>query len=138
MTIFLDIDGVLNQLQPYKLDEKCIINLANLCINLDANIVLTSSWRLGFTHNFSSCSPQVQELRQLLKHYGVDISGRTKSLGSRYFEIECYIKEYNISEYIILDDDKSEFVKSDKNLYLINYKTGLTCKDVEFLLRRYK
>lgn len=46
MIIFLDIDGVLNQLQGgYYLDENCIKVLSNLCKRVNGKIVLTSSWR---------------------------------------------------------------------------------------------
>ena len=138
MVIFLDVDGVLNQLQRYHLDDRCIKRLARLCSCLNAYIVLTSSWRLGFLHDFKSCSPQIQDLRKRLECYGLDISGRTKSLGDRYIEVDTYVKEHGITKYLILDDDKTEFSRSDKNLYLVKSKTGLTDKDVEILVRRYK
>lgn len=59
MIVFLDIDGVLNQLQ---IDVNCVANLAVLVHRLDAKIVLSSTWRFGYTHNFNYCTPQIQHL----------------------------------------------------------------------------
>jgi hypothetical protein len=94
MTIFLDVDGVLNQLQPWYLDKSCIKNLAELCKKLDATVTLTSSWRKG----------------------------------------------YNIKDYLILDDDISEFNRFNRpaQLYLVSSKTGLTSKDVKEIIKRFK
>lgn len=67
MIVFLDIDGVLNQLQGnYFLDKKCIENLGKLCKEIKGIVVLTSSWRLGYT-NVGRCSPQIEELRKCLE-----------------------------------------------------------------------
>ena len=130
MVIFLDIDGVLNQLQLYKLDSRCIDCLSLLCKHYNADIVLTSSWRMGYLRDYNKCSPQVKHLIDTLNLHGIKIIGRTKDLKDRYLEIHTYIKEHNIDRYIILDDDKSEFSTLDKNLYIVNFKTGLSMRDV--------
>lgn len=70
ITVFLDIDGVLNQLQyGYHLDRSCIDVLNQIVKGLDYQIVLTSSWRLGFSHSYKRCSPQVQNLLKYIKIY---------------------------------------------------------------------
>ena len=87
MIIFLDIDGVLNQLQSnYYLDNRYIENLAMLCKKLKATVVLTSSWRLGYT-NLGKCSPQIEELKAQFSKHNIKISGRTANLGDRTIEI---------------------------------------------------
>lgn len=136
MVIFLDIDGVLNQLQGnYYLDIKCIENLAILCKNLKATIVLTSSWRLGYS-NLGKCSPQIEKVKLIFSKYNIKISGRTANLGDRAIEILDYIKKHNVKNYVILDDDKSEFKKGLlDNTYIINYKTGLTEDDVKRIIK---
>lgn len=138
MIVFLDIDGVLNQLQGnYYLDSKCVENLSILCRTLKASIVLTSSWRLGYS-NFGKCSPQIEELKKKFSKYSIKICGRTANLGNRYEEINKYIQDYNINEYIILDDDKNEFMdKMINNLYIINGKKGLTSKDVKSIIKNH-
>ena len=139
MVIFLDIDGVLNQLQGrYSLDKNCIKNLALICNSLNGKIVLTSSWRLGYT-NLGKCSPQIEKLKEYFDTYDINIVGRTVDLNDRTKEIEAYINKYEIKKYIILDDDKSEF-KSGllKNTYIINHKTGLTEKDAKKIVKEQK
>ena len=139
MVIFLDIDGVLDQLQGnYYLDIKCIENLAILCKNLKATIVLTSSWRLGYS-NLGKCSPQVEKLKLIFSKYNIKISGRTANLGDRTIEILDYIKRYNVKNYVILDDDKSEFKRGLlDNTYIVNYRTGLTKDDIKQLSKTMK
>ena len=77
--IFLDVDGVLNQLQGnYYLDSNCIKQLSRLCKKLDAKIVLSSSWRMGYVH-FGRCSPQIEALKEQFEKYEIRIIGRTKN-----------------------------------------------------------
>ena len=135
MVIFLDIDGVLNQLQPYRIDINCVKCLSKICRHFDASVVLTSSWRLGYSRDFNKCTKQIQDLIETFRKYNIDIIGRTKSLSCRAREVETYIQEHNVYNYIILDDDISEFSYKISNLYIVNYKTGLIEKDVKKLLR---
>lgn len=136
MVIFLDIDGVLNQLQRnYYLDNKCIENLGVLSKKLSATVVLTSSWRIGYT-NFGKCTPQIDKLKIQFSKYSIKISGRTANLGDRTLEISEYIKKHNVKRYIILDDDKSEFTSGLlPNTYIVNSRTGLTKEDVRKLVK---
>lgn len=133
--IFLDIDGVLNQLQPnYYLDNNCIKILAEIKEKLQAEIVLTSSWRLGFTHSYDRCTPQIQNLINRFRQYGIKIKSRTRQLGDRTTEIKTYIHENEVDNYIILDDDESEHTDYT-NIYIVNSKTGLTKYDIKKILK---
>lgn len=137
MIVFLDIDGVLNQLQKDYIDVNCVANLAVLVHRLDAKIVLSSTWRFGYTHNFNYCTPQIQHLIKILDNFDLQIWSRTdESAKTRTEEIQFYLSKYS-DDYIILDDDVSLFT-STNNLYLVNCKTGLTSKDVRKLLRKVK
>ena len=131
MIIFLDIDGVLNQLQGnYYLDRKCVENLGDLCRKSKSMVVLTSSWRIGYS-NVGKCSPQIKELKDMFREYNIAIIGRTLDLGDRQTEIKDYIVRHNVDKYIIIDDDLSEFRDKELDgLFIVNYKTGLTSKDV--------
>lgn len=135
MIIFLDIDGVLNQLQGnYYLDRKCVENLGELCRKSKSMVVLTSSWRLGYS-NVGKCSPQINELKDMFREYNIAIIGRTLDLGDRQTEIKDYIVRHSVDKYIIIDDDLSEFRDKDLDgLFIVNYKTGLTSKDVSKIL----
>ena len=79
------------------------------------------------------CTPQVKKLLDEFQDKHIEILGRTKDLGDRQKEIEDYVNSRGVSEYIILDDDKSLY-NGIKNLYVVNEKTGLTDKDVKAIL----
>ena len=128
--VFLDIDGVLNQCQPNcYIDSLCLKVLIKICKKTESKVVLSSSWRVGFS-NFGECSKEIQRLRDMLNEHGVEIIGRTSKLGNRNEEIQEYIKSHNVENYLIIDDDIHEFgnVRPD-NLLLTNYKSGLTWND---------
>lgn len=137
MIIFLDIDGVLNQLQSWYVDEKCVKNLGILCNKLNATVVLTSSWKPGYCRVFDKCSPQIQNLLSICNEHHIQIVGRTRDFDDRSEEVQDYCHRHDISDYIILDDDPSIFSDTE-NLYLVNYRTGLTRKDVRGILRMYE
>lgn len=131
VTVFLDIDGVLNQLQyGYYLDKKCIDVFKEIFRGIDYQIVLTSSWRLGFSHTYKRCSPQI---KRLLGY--IDVYSRTKRLGSRSEEVLDYIKSHNTTNYIIIDDDISEFSFRLPNTYIVSSKTGLVKSDIKKVRR---
>ena len=55
-----------------------------------------------------------------------------KNIISYSIEIEEYIKENSVKKYLVLDDDKKEFLKgTPEHFYLVNSRTGLTKSDVE-------
>ena len=137
--IFLDIDGVLNQLQPWYIDNTCVKNLGQLCKQLyTTKIVLTSSWRKGWNRDITKCTPQIMTLIKCLSAEGLSIIGRTRELGDRLAEVLDYCENHDIKRYVILDDDRSEFSKSVKNLYITNSKTGLTMTDIKNIKRLCK
>lgn len=131
--IFLDIDGVLNQLQGnFFLDVACVNNLHDLCHNLNASIVLITSWKKGFCRNKNMCSKQICNLIDLLGD--ASIINRTRDCKSRKEEVLLYLKEHpEVTRYVILDDDFEEEIKG---LYQVNYKTGLTKSDIK-KIRKY-
>ncbi len=137
--IFLDIDGVLNQLQPWYIDKTCIKNLGQLCKQLHTTkIVLTSSWRKGWNRDVTKCTPQITALIKCFNAEGLSIIGRTRELGDRLAEVLDYCENHDIKRYVILDDDRSEFSKNVKNLYITNSKTGLTITDIKNIKRLCK
>lgn len=141
MYIFLDIDGVLNQLQMnYYLDTNCIKQLGNLCHTLGAEVVLTSTWKTGYTHSYERCTPQVQKLIDLFRQNNIVIESRTRTVqgGNRADEIQEYVERNQIKDYIILDDDKSLFGNYTKGLYMVNPSHGLTAGDVKKIVKMWK
>lgn len=146
-TIFLDIDGVLTthiemmQSQnkfwlknpdakemriPYHFNKKCVKILNEILQELECQIVLSSDWK----HHFN-----LQELDKIFKWNNViqspvDVTGdHPISFGNldknRANEIDLYIKEHNIVDFVILDD-----LELDR--YLVN-GNFIICKDTEGL-----
>lgn len=127
--VFLDIDGVLNQLQGnYRIDDRCVEILKNICYGMKADIVLTSSWRAGWSSQEKYYTEQIKNLIRKLSP--VKICGKTVKLGDRAIEVNMFLEKYSdIKRYVILDDDKSEFRSNVKGLYIVNHRTGLTMAD---------
>lgn len=128
MFVFLDIDGVLNTEADWKrlytLNPKCV--KAFVKRYKGSKVVLTSSWKSGYSPLFSNCSAPIQDLISALKDGGISVVGRIED-GPRGTMIAKYVKEHNLKpdNYVILDDDRSEFDRCPENLILINSKTGL-------------
>ena len=134
--VFLDIDGVLNTKEswriPFHLDDECIRNFCD-CINgskRNVRIVLTSSWKNGFSSILEYETAQLKELRQKLGAFGVVISGRTKDLANRMAEIDDYIRSHELCAYAVVDDDANEYsTEYMKKVTLIDPVAGFTKKD---------
>lgn len=129
--IFFDVDGVLNQLQKWHIDDNCVRLLSKL-VDKETKLVLISSWRSGLERNLSDCSPQVKKLRESLQKYGTDVIYKTQKLGDRRKEVEDYLRGKHVDSYIVLDDDKSEYSSvKGINFYEVSCKYGLTNSDIE-------
>lgn len=109
--IFLDIDGVLNNLatvyafgNPSKhFDPVSVALIERLCREGGAYIVMSTSWRNGDTDRLTD------ELRGLAGHYLADrIVGETPYLGrKRGEEIAKWLEDTGmaVDGYVIIDDD---------------------------------
>ncbi|MGL5691248.1 MAG: HAD domain-containing protein [Bacteroidales bacterium] len=137
--IFLDIDGVLNRYNDVN-DIHGLVDLSSHCVSvlnsfserLDADIVLTSSWRFS------------DGIDEFLNDNGIEISGRldfeiTRSnkhesefeLKSRGANISLYIKNNGITDYIIIDDNDDEISLLHKGKFIhTNADFGLTPLDI--------
>jgi len=146
-TIFLDIDGVIttnremmqNQMKfwlknpdakelriPYNFNKKCVQILNEILQETECQIVLSSDWRHHWT---------LDELDKIFKwnkviQSPIDVTGNyPKSFKNleedRANEIDLYIEEHNIKNFVILDDlPLSPHLKN--NNFII-------CKDTEGL-----
>ncbi len=144
MYYFLDVDGVLNKESdwriPFSVNEDCLRNFATLIkADSDPHIILSSTWRAGYT-NTGIMSARGSSLSERLMRYNITVEDTTPvSNKTRQEEIEYYIRRHNIASYVVLDDDESLFPNRDRiNLYLTDYKTGLTEKDIKALRKKYK
>ena len=152
LTIFLDIDGVLNHepetrdcgsaLSKYAGDlpaggfsllcPSCIERLNELiiCVYTEAKytevvIICSSTWRLYWN---------AIELGRMLGLAGFDyeIGGRTtRKNGQRGQQILDYIKENPTDKYIALDDDTFDMDLVKDNQVVTNYQTGFDNKALD-------
>ncbi len=140
--IFLDVDGVLNKSSQWKrmfqLDDGCISCFAKYvrCLSptMNVNIVLTSTWKRGYSENGIHSVP-IQDLVSRLLCYGIKIIGKTEDGESRTKEINEYIDRHGITDTccIAVDDDATIFPSDTRkkfNLILVNAGTGFTEKDI--------
>lgn len=132
--IFLDIDGVLNDNYSEFLSES--IEVLNLLVQIyNANVVMISSWQMNGTETRRK---MLKYLLEQLCIYNIDFIdpnfegnlGNIK-LPSRLLGIVDYLKNNEITNYVILDDE----YHNDYKLIRLNYfKTmpfnGLTYKDL--------
>lgn len=111
--IFLDFDGVLNSLRStlamggcnrHQFDTVAVNLVARLAREADANVVVSSAWRIG---------SNVPELRAILSTYSASLAARVigmtpRGLGNRGEEIAQWLAEnpndHNRS-FVIIDDD---------------------------------
>ena len=136
--IFLDIDGVLNNVQSFErhyqysqkgieipfiyqdIDYCCVMTLKQLCQQLpNCHIVLSSSWR--------NHSRKVKQLEALFQHHGLPpIEGKTPCLYTwRGVEIERYCKQHHISiNDIIILDDEDDMAHVSSRLIMTDFNNG--------------
>ncbi|QFR55822.1 hypothetical protein JC221_176 [Yersinia phage JC221] len=127
--IFLDMDGVVNSLRSLKfmemVDMECARHVKRISQFANADIVLSSTWRIGNnTHT----------IREMLYPIGLyRVIGRTCSNGvnmHRGDEINAWIEEFGCKNYVILDDD-TDFTDYQKQNHFIQTDpvTGITEQD---------
>lgn len=132
--IFLDVDGVLNNLQWYMsfcdehwlipenatLPDDLLTQLRRIVESTGARIVVSSSWRQ---------IPQLYEcLMRELKRFDLEILDKTKNVGDYRGEaIDRWLKDYDgeVSNFVILDDDNDMEPHMD-HLVQTLFEEGLT------------
>ena len=127
--IFLDIDGVLNS---RRFDNGCnrkegeFIDITRLKLikelvdKTDAEIVLSTSWRVEWDKDEEHCTDIGKQINKLFESCGLKIYDKTSFLGDRKQEIECYANGHGVNEFVIVDDNvfgwgelSSKFIKTN-------------------------
>lgn len=139
--IFLDIDGVIaltygiNLPQSewllgtaYPFDPPCVEVLNQILKKTDAEIVLTSQWRVDYS---------IDELDEIFiwnKVAKIPIAITTYVGGfSRCFEIENFLAKNRVKKFVIIDDMKLDCYP--KNFIHTNMDTGLNSKHIELITK---
>ena len=144
ITIFLDVDGVLNHTKDTKecpklpwpnwktVCQSCINRLNALCgfihkhTQQEPTVILSSSWRRLF--------PTVYDFQCFLAEHGYKyaIAGRTVIHGeddyadTRGQQILNHIKNHPCDRYIVLDDDTFDMQKIAHRQIVTDFKSGFT------------
>ena len=132
--IFLDVDGVLNSARDgFSIDLETDIHLKllkQLVKETNANIVLSSSWKIGFGCSFSLSNTLISRL----KEHGLSILDITpeREDGNRILEIKEWISKNPVKNILILDDEEFDIRNIFPNNFVkINNEIGLQEKDVK-------
>lgn len=138
--VFLDVDGVLNShafskrmweqeavrvFRENMLDRNAILCLKQIVSRTDADIVVSSTWRLDFAH-FTA-------LQEQLAKEGLSVHDVTPRLPGeiRGKEIQMWL-DYNPSykEFVILDDD-SDMGDLSMHLLQTEFSDGLKARHID-------
>lgn len=144
MIIFLDIDGVLNKKSQWKtlyaVNEGCVKAFSTLCEKIPGNpvIVLTSSWRHGFVGTMDKQNASyIQNLEKIMDKYSIRIADKTPVLKGRTRdkEIERYLYFHPDNWYVIIDDDRNEYVEVNSHNYFVDAEYGFCEKDIKRVMK---
>lgn len=110
--IFLDIDGVLN-CQSSKshcgifvgIDDSKVKRLRKIVDATGAKIVLSSSWRLGWSIHRDCCDDGGRYLNSKLRKAGLFILDKTGKCPRRPMEVWDWLQGKQIESFVILDDE---------------------------------
>ena len=142
MTIFLDIDGVLrthksdlewskylgvpipSNVHDRRFDKKIVSNINEIVGYTRAKIVVTSTWRVKHS---------LEELKQIFRDNGIsaEIIGKTDIGLTRGEEIEQYISDNEIENYVVIDDQVSDILKSIPKERVIKVNPTIGFEDVD-------
>jgi len=142
MTIFLDIDGVLrthksdlewsqqlcipipSNVHDRRFDKKIVSNINEIVGYTRAKIVVTSTWRVKHS---------LEELKRIFRDNGIsaEIIGKTDIGLTRGEEIEQYISDNEIENYVVIDDQVNDILKSIPKERVIKVDPTIGFEDVD-------
>lgn len=134
--IFLDIDGVLNDNTVNGYLERCVNCLKSLVDRNGSKVVIISSLqgsgtiekRRRLSNKLSSVGINVSDY--IDPNFNGDLDGVT--LSNRVIGIIDYLKKYQESSYVIIDDEfHEEYNLLGLNSYKTDMWTGLTKREVD-------
>lgn len=125
--IFLDFDGVINNWNHFTGVSEDNARVLKHIINITAaKVIVTSSNKYELQRNDTKeyyASNFYKEYVKPLNDFGVEIYDITRNInGNRTLEIQKYIAEHNISEYVILDDELVDPILQEHQVFLDLYK----------------
>ena len=154
--IFLDIDGVLNSensTSQYNdidnstytgIDTDKVKKLKHIIHQTGAIIVLSSSWRIGWErYKKDQQFPHADYLDRKMKKNGLKIYDKLQDTPNelkRVDNIKAWLRRHFPDDekpiWVMIDDEVRYMNEEDKdNIYITDYKTGLTDDDAEKIIK---
>lgn len=150
--IFLDFDGVmdtsflkisltkerqaLSDRYGLLFDKKCVTNLKKIIDSTNADIVVTSSWKLDMNLE------KLQEMWKYRKLPGKIIDVTPNLIGSRSDEISSWLEAHggNDIRYVIIDDMSADYFDSPVAEHLINVNpyVGLDSRAADVVIKYFE
>ena len=146
--IFLDVDGVLNTHKTIRqlaccpeikfVDTRKVLRLREIVERTGAKIVLSSTWRFGampdaFFLEREALHELVAEFKRLRCPLWFDITPYFAQ-AKRWQEINGWLMNHDIEDFIILDDVGEELKPFADKLILTDPRQGLTKERMEFAI----
>ncbi len=143
MILFLDIDGVLHSNTATQ--ETAFCNRHHLWRLLLAfsnmKVVISSDWRISTSLEelndliMNGSAPSLKEriisITPVMSEFKYDFGNREK-------ECLAWLDQNNQTNWLAIDDVIENFEINSKNVYITNFKTGLTSEDVDVLIKKIK
>lgn len=127
--IFLDIDGVLNNMASIsdgiELLSSKVLLIDQLCKDTGAKVVISSCW--GKLFDFEAICWGLRWTG--LRSKPIDVTPRHDDK-PRGYEIQQWLKQHGASTYVILDDSSDMLPSQKKNFVQTSEMLGLTRKNV--------
>ena len=142
--IFLDIDGVMNNLRTIErcgyntgIESKALSLLREIVELTGAKICLVSSWKeFWFKDDKQSQDEMANYLDTRMKEFGLEIWNKTAEIQKRGKEIVNFINRLKtqgieVENFVIIDDEKLDYLEEGLIHYLVytDYKQGLMVED---------
>jgi hypothetical protein len=140
--IFLDIDGVLNSalslysgqyshLNKWGIDRNIISAYKKFTEKHNIKTVIISTWR----ERANGKNSEMEKIILDESGVGIKVDGLTPSLGKkRGFEVEDFVKKYNVKNYVIVDDQDNFFPHQIERFVKTDIALGLTLYDIKKIL----
>ena len=149
--IFLDIDGVLNS-SMYCRENKVtglwgaydifIERLSRIAKEANAEIVLSSSWRKikDTPHYKTHITKKFKKYNLKIFDFTVDLSVNNEMRGNRGFEINNWIANNIVDNYIIIDDEIEDIknIHDASHIIKTEIEIGLTEEKVKEAIKKIK
>lgn len=148
--IFFDIDGVLNsesdwRKQHFYINPACLdifakfVDFLNKKYKTVPQLITCSTWRAGFDKTKVNDANATSILEKEFHKARLKINGATPiSNKTRQEEIEYYMRRNDVQKYIVIDDDPSLYINTNRiNLYVPDYRTGLVKSDLKKLEKQF-